>query len=113
MKEDRMAKATMGLWRKNGIPGGKYLVKRRDGSIPAWPLFVLGARDPDAAIALRAYAEACELRNRDPEYVLNVRQLANEFDAYRKENGDGNPDAPPEIEDDPAIVAEMERGGSA
>ena len=27
---------------------GKFLVVRRDGSIPHWPHFVLGARDPAA-----------------------------------------------------------------
>jgi hypothetical protein len=106
-------KKTMGLWRKNGIPGGKYLVERRDGSIPEWPLFVLGARDPAAAIALRAYAEACELHSRDPEYVANVRELANDFDRYRAEHGDGDPDAPPFREDDPAIIEKMQQGGSA
>lgn len=27
---------------------GKYLVQRRDGTVPDWPWFVLGARDPIA-----------------------------------------------------------------
>jgi len=37
---------------------GKYLVKRRDGSVPPWPSFVLGGSDPHAAVALRAYADS-------------------------------------------------------
>src|ERR1700704_5669978 len=38
-----------GLWRnQEGTREGKYLVQRRDGSIPEWPYFVIGARDPAA-----------------------------------------------------------------
>ena len=39
----------------------KYLVVRRDGSIPKWPAFVLGARDPCALFALRAYARKAQI----------------------------------------------------
>ncbi|HXI43902.1 MAG TPA: hypothetical protein VNH83_28225 [Bryobacteraceae bacterium] len=44
-----MRKPNAGLWRKNPeTPEGKYLVKRRDGSVVDWPNFVLGAKDPAA-----------------------------------------------------------------
>jgi len=45
-----------GLVRDNPkTPEGKYLVKRRDGTVVEWPSFVLGARDPASAPALRAW----------------------------------------------------------
>jgi len=51
----------MKLWAKTTeFSEGKFLVVRRDGSIPAWPHFVIGARDPAAPVALRAYADAAE-----------------------------------------------------
>ena len=49
------------LWRNTeGTREGKYLVQRRDGTIPEWPYFVIGAADPAAPKALQAYADACE-----------------------------------------------------
>ena len=54
-------KPLTGLFRDNpATPEGKYLVKRRDGTVVEWPSFVLGARDPHAAAALRAYADSVE-----------------------------------------------------
>lgn len=35
----------------------KFLVVRRDGTVPDWPYLVLGARDPAAPAALRTLAE--------------------------------------------------------
>lgn len=103
---------TMGLWRMHGIAGGKYLVQRRDGSVPAWPYFVLGARDPAAPGALRAYAHICIGRT-DPAYVADVQRLANEFDVYHRVHGSGDPDATPHRVDDPATVAKMAKGKGA
>lgn len=34
------------------FPGKKFLVLRRDGTIPDWPWFVLGGEDPMAPGAL-------------------------------------------------------------
>jgi hypothetical protein len=73
----------------------KYLVVRRDGSIPKWPAFVLGGRDPAAPAALLAYAKEAEKLGMDAEYVEMVRQMANQFDRYRADEGPGDPDAPP------------------
>lgn len=96
-----------------GIPGGKYLVQRRDGSVPEWSWFVLGARDPEAADTLRDYAARAERAGRDPEYVANVRQIADEFDAERAAMGSGDPDAPKHRVDDPETVAMMLKGKGA
>ena len=98
---------TMGLWRKNGIKGGKYLVQRRDGTVPDWPYFVMGARDPYAPAALRAYADAAALGGANGEYVRDLRILADEFDNFRVEEGEGDPDGKPHRKDDPATVARM------
>lgn len=54
-------KPLVGLWRDNpDTPEGKYLVKRRDGSVVEWSSFVLGPRDPAAPAGLRAYADKAE-----------------------------------------------------
>lgn len=96
-----------------GIAGGKYLVTRRDGTVPPWAWFVLGSRDPAAPPALRAYAEAAKLFGKDPQYVADVLRLADEFDADRIAHGEGDPDAPPHRKDDPATVEKMIGCGSA
>ena len=102
----------MKLWRKTQLfPEGKYLVIRRDGSVPEWPYLVLGARDPAAPEALRAYAGACEGLGMDPEYVQSVREVAAEFVAYREEFGEGKPDGAPDLTDSPEVL-EIMRGGS-
>ena len=101
---------TMGLWRKNGIKGGKYLVQRRDGTVPEWPYFVLGARDPAAPAALKAYADAAEAEGMDPKYVADVRKLASDFSDYRADEGAGDPDGRPHRKDDPEVVKRMKLG---
>lgn len=103
-----------GLWRNNpDTPEGKYLVKRRDGTVPDWPFFVLGAADPIAPYALRCYASEAERKGLDPEYVLDLHRLAYVFEDYRQRSGDGDPDAPRHRVDDPATVAEMRKGRGA
>ena len=103
-----------GLWRRNPkTPEGKYLVKRRDGSVVEWPNFVIGARDPAAPAALRAYADAAEGFNMSAGYVADIRWLADEFEQYRKDHGDGDPDRGKHREDDPDTIAEMRQGRSA
>lgn len=101
---------TDGLWRKRGM-GGKYLVLRRDGSVPEWPGFVIGAKDAAAPAALRAYADAAEVLGYDPRYVSDVRELAGDFEKYRLEHGEGDPTAVPHRKDDPTVVARMTNGG--
>lgn len=96
----------MKIWVKSGLEG-KFLVVRRDGSIPAWPHFVLGARDPAAPAALRAYADKALELGFDPEYAKSVHELADDFEKYRKVHGKGDPDAPPYRKDDPDVVKAM------
>lgn len=103
---------TGGLWRKEGNGKGKFRVRRRDGSIPEYDCFVLGARDPSAAVALRAYADDAASRGRHPSYVADVRQLAREFEAYALAHGASQPDEQPTREDDPALVAKIAEGAA-
>jgi hypothetical protein len=104
-----------GLFRDNPeTPEGKYLVKRRDGTVVEWPSFVLGARDPHAAHALRAYAASCAADpGMHPDFVRRLFGLADEFDAYRAAHGDGDPGMGRHRKDDPATIAEMRKGLSA
>lgn len=107
--ETRSRVGKIGLWRNAGIKGGKYLVVRRDGTVPDWPYFVIGARDPFAPYALFAYAREAQ-HSGNALFARDVHALAEEFDAYRKEHGTGDPTAPPEREDDPATIARMKHG---
>ena len=103
-----------GLWKyRKETPEGKYLVQRRDGSVPLWPSFVLGARDAAAPVALRAYAAAGEALNYDPQLIADVRRLADEFEAYWEAHGQGDPDGPPHRPDDPETIEKMRRGSGA
>lgn len=107
-------KPVTGLWRKNPeTPEGKYLVKRRDGTIPEWPSFVLGAKDPAAPIALRAYADECRRRGMNDQYCSDVMWLALEFEKYRAGHGDGDQDRGRHRKDDPATIAQMRKEKSA
>lgn len=98
-----------GLHRYHG-QGDKYLVVRRDGSVPEWPSFVLGARDPAAAKALVAYADECDRLGMDKQYVIDLHRLASEFDTYREQHGKGDPDASPTRRDNPQVVVAMKHG---
>lgn len=107
-------KPASGLWRRNAeTPEGKYLVKRRDGSVVEWPNFVLGAKDSAAPAALRAYAAEALSRGFNSRYVQDVLGLAEEFERYREEFGDGDPDRGRHRKDDPDTIREMRGGGSA
>ena len=88
----------------------KYLVVRRDGSIPKWPAFVLGARDPCALFALRAYARKAQDLGMDPEYVQLVKDMADDFDKYRGNEGPGDPDMPPLLCTDDLSILEALKG---
>ncbi len=107
-----------GLWRySDGTREGKYLVQRRDGTVPDWPYFVLGAADPAASSALCHYADACNRLGFDAEYVADVLALADQFDEWRNDHTTGDPDAPKHRTDDPGVIAKMreatERGGGS
>jgi hypothetical protein len=102
-----------GLWINNPeTREGKFLVKRRDGTVPEWPYFVLGARDPAAFAALIAYADEAERLGFAPVYVTDVRAMALRFEEYRAAHGDGDPDAARHRKDDPATIAEMRGEGA-
>jgi hypothetical protein len=100
----------MKVWAKTDgeVREGKFLVVRRDGSIPCWPHFVLGARDPATPIALRAYAHECNRLGLDPAYCQSVFDLADDFDAYRKREGNGDADAGPHRKDNPEVIKVMQ-----
>lgn len=108
-------KPLSGLWRNNAdTPEGKYLVKRRDGSMVEWPNFVIGAKDPAAPWALRAYAfVAYFFYAMNGPFCLDIWRLAGSFRRYRKTNGDGDPDRGKHRTDDPTTIAEMRGGGNA
>lgn len=107
-------KPASGLWRNDpATPEGKYLVKRRDGTVVEWPNFVLGAKDPCTPDALIAYAKAAKRNGYNDDYVRDVLKLAEQFVEYRKAHGDGDPDRGRHREDDPATISEMRGGGSA
>jgi hypothetical protein len=99
----------MKIWAKTEeFSEGKFLVVRRDGSVPHWPHFVLGARDPHAPAALRAYVEAAESDPQiDSEYLQSILDLADDFEDYRKREGNGDPNAPPHRTDDPNVITAM------
>lgn len=104
----------MKIWAKTKeFSEGKFLVVRRDGTIPAWPHFVLGARDPHAPAALRAYATSMSMGSApfDREYVQSVLDLADDFERYRAAEGNGDPEAAPHRKDDPAVMNVMRGGG--
>lgn len=104
-------KPDAGLWRRSAnTPEGKYLVVRRDGTIPEWPNFVIGAKDPFAPAALRAYADEAQRQGAYFKYVQDIRGLAAEFETYRELHGDGDPDKGRHRIDDPGTITKMQRG---
>jgi hypothetical protein len=99
-----------GLWiNEEGVREGKYLVLRRDGTVPDWPWFVLGARDPVTPFALRCYAVAALVALWDWRYARDVWRLAGRFKRFRREHGSGDPPATRHRQDDPDTVAMMRR----
>ncbi len=98
----------MKIWVKSDShKEGKFLVVRRDGSVPHWPHFVLGARDPAAPYAIRSYAAECHRLGLDKEYVESLYALARDFEDYRFIHGDGDADAPPHRFDDGNVILAM------
>jgi hypothetical protein len=102
------------LWRDDPkTPEGKYLVKRRDGSVVEWTYFVMGARDPAAPAGLRGYAAKARELGMSPGYCDSVERLADAFDCERERLGPGDPDRGRHREDDPRTIQEMRQGKSA
>lgn len=65
--------------------GGKYpVLLRRDGTVPAWEFFVLGARDPAAITAIQHYADDAKALGWDPVYVADLYAMA---ESWRIEQG--------------------------
>jgi hypothetical protein len=69
--------------------GKKYLVFRPDGTIPAWPLFVLGARDMASVSGLRSYASMALLTGAHEDYVEDLKHLAQRFEAWKYDDDHG------------------------
>lgn len=68
---------------------GKYpVLLRRDGTVPEWEWFVLGARDPAAPAGIRAYADEAEHLGFDPAYVNGLRKMATSWEAGQKAEAD-------------------------
>lgn len=107
-------KEAAGLWRNNpATPEGKYLLIRRDGTIPEWPFFAIGAKDPCASKALLAYANEAERIGMNLDYVRDIIKLAQQFHEYRIEHGHGDPDRGRHRKDDPATIEKMRKGSPA
>lgn len=120
-----MKKLLTELFRDNPeTPEGKYLAKRRDGTVPEWPSFVLGAADPLAESALKAYAAAADVilysnptkaseLGLSKEFANRIYRLAEEFREWRQAHTQGDPGMGQHRKDDPETVAEMRKGKSS
>lgn len=98
----------MKIWAKTDeFSEGKFLVVRRDGSVPHWPHFVLGARDLVVYDTMKFYAKAARAAGYETEYCDSIEELASDFFHYRQKHGDGDPEAPPHRKDDPVVIAAM------
>ena len=86
---------------------------RRDGTVVEWPNFVLGGRDAAAAHALRAYAIYGLAHGYNEGYCSAIFKLAETFDIYRENYGQGDPDKGKHRKDDPETVEKMKQGWSA
>lgn len=104
----------MKIWQTTDgeVRKGKYLVVRRDGTVPVWANFVIGAYDPCAAPAMRAYGEAARAQGYAPDFVASCFELADQFErtaASEEARAKADPDAPPHRKDLPEVLAMMRR----
>lgn len=76
--------------------GKKYIVVRTDGTLPDWPYFVIGAKDPAAASTIRNYASTALAINGDHDYHENVKDLSRRFGVWKAadEHGVASPEMP-------------------
>lgn len=106
----------MKIWAKTDgdVKEGKYLVVRRDGTIPEWPHFVMGGYDPCVPVALLAYAAAARKRGYDEAYCQSIEELAADFallSATPRAVSVADPDAGPHRKDNPAVINMMRGNG--
>ncbi len=96
-----------GLWRNNPeTPEGKYpIVLRRDGTPLESRFIVMALKDPCVPAALLAYADVAEDAGMDPDYVRDLRVLAEEAVEELIKDGTSDPDAPKHRTDDPVVLA--------
>lgn len=110
----------MKIWAKTdgAVKEGKYLVVRRDGTIPEWGHFVMAEGDPAVPAGLRAYAAEARRLMMDEEYCASIESLADDYDRATVQRASdaavlgvkgADPDAGPHRKDNPAVV-EMMRG---
>lgn len=90
----------------------KFLVVRRDNTVPDWPYLVMGARDPYAPAAIRTYAQAAAEGGEDQEYVDDLLKLASSFEEYATLHGHGDPAVGPHRTDDPTVVNRIKAGST-
>ena len=108
-----MSSAKAGGFRGEEV--GKFLVLRRDGSVPDWSWFVLGAADRAAPEALYAYADAVRVPMCSVEvwdYSRDVYKIGEAFAKERIEREKtgkkkGDPEAGKHRTDDPLVIALM------
>ena len=110
-----MKKQLNGLFREQSeTPEGKYLVKRRDGTVPTWPSFVLGAADPMVPATLRFYALLGFFMGHFTwGFMRSLWRFASTMSRWRKSNWTGDPGMGRHRKDDPVTIAEMRKGWSA
>ena len=95
-------------------PEGKYLVLRRDGTVPPWPWFVMGGADPMVPWALRFYCLlGFVMRHYSWGYVKSMWRFTRAMQKYRREHGTGDPGKGPHRRDDQETIAKMRQGWSA
>lgn len=110
------------IWTKGPLSHreGKYLVVRRDGTVPDWEHFVLGGLDPSTPAALRAYAADAVSRGEDMSYCASVLELAFDIEfrqsrtkmlasALNTAAKAADPSAGPHRRDLPLVIAMMRR----
>lgn len=90
----------------------KYLVVRRDGTVPDWPYLVLAASDPAVPFALQAYADQAYRLGMDREYIDDILNLKYSFNEWRETHTSGDPDAPAHRKDDPDVVSRIKAGST-
>ncbi len=90
----------------------KYLVLRRDNTVPDWPYLVLGAADPAVPATIRFLAQRSRELGMDPDYCDDLSALASSMEQWRLSHTAGDPDAPPHRTDNPEVVSRIKAGST-
>lgn len=112
----------MKIWAKTDgeVREGKYLVVRRDGTIPRWKHFVIGGEDYAGPAGLRAYAEEARRLGYESEYCDSILGLAFDFEINAVDAAQmsaqlgakgADPDAGPHRKDCPAVIGMLRGNG--